>query len=71
MKDVFVFRPNGICDYIYPVKEITNTHAITTGMNIKLSIIDSGKSYYGNYYFSSQEKETQFIKQYYNKRKEL
>ena len=66
---IFVFRPHTDADYIYPILSETDTHYISTDVKIPKKIVDTGKSWYRNYYFSSIQKQNAFIDKYFENKK--
>jgi len=68
VNNIFVFRPYADADRIYPIWSEDSTHYISTDIKIPKRVVDTGKSWHRNYYFSSRRKENAFIEKYYENR---
>ena len=64
--NIYVFKPNGVCDWIIPIVREDQTYYYNpAGRKWPKSIIDSNKEYRGGYYFSSEELKDKFCDIYY------
>lgn len=71
-KELHVVRPHHDCDYIYIIVDEDEQYYYTSNRKkYPKSIVDSGKSWHGNYYFSNKKDRDNWIENVYNKMEEI